>query len=210
MRYSELVEYLDNDMTPVIENTMMQIHQQCSEVLAVYKKTGKMLLRGTSRALEPVMKSAPRPKRKPRDTPNSIHLLIDGWLNEHGFTALRSNSTFTSTDDKITRAYGHQYLIFPSNGFAYTWFEKTDDLYGFINEFIESKGLQSFDFADTDYQLRKARQAVRDNINEIMEQAGARNDGLELALQSGHEVMIANCEWWGIDSDYVDLVKKAL
>lgn len=46
---------------------------------------------------------------------------FDNLLLNAGFTALRSNSIYTTGDQHVAEGYGEMYEILPKNGFTYTW-----------------------------------------------------------------------------------------
>lgn len=47
--------------------------------------------------------------------------IIDNIFVEAGCSALRSNSTFVTSNIMSSRNFGDAYIIFPINGFEYTW-----------------------------------------------------------------------------------------
>jgi hypothetical protein len=54
---------------------------------------------------------------------------IDARLKKQNFTALRSNSIFCTTNYGTASAYGDVvFVIFPINGFSYTWSPQIRDL----------------------------------------------------------------------------------
>jgi hypothetical protein len=62
--------------------------------------------------------------RKPKDSNKEAAQLFDDMLRKSGMTALRSNSIFATTDDRLAEQFGNKiYLIFPIYGkssFTYT------------------------------------------------------------------------------------------
>lgn len=103
------------------------IAKECSQVIPVYKKTKKVLLRGTNTDMRAFVGRS-RNNRQTKDSDIDVQAVFDAYLKSQGFKALRSNSIFTSTDFNQAGSYGDVYFIYPKNGFAFHWYEETDDL----------------------------------------------------------------------------------
>lgn len=98
------------------------IEDHCSDFLNILKKTNMFLYRGIKDCgNNQIFLGYSRNDRTPRDTDAYIQTLTDTYLKLQGFTALRSNSIFCTADESATDIYGRQYIIFPINGFKYTW-----------------------------------------------------------------------------------------
>jgi hypothetical protein len=80
-------------------------------------------------------------KRKTKDTSSAIQTGVDKVLASKGFTALRHNSIFTSSRVEIASDYGIPYIIFPKNGFSFTWSPKIQDFY---HDFIEEHDITTW------------------------------------------------------------------
>jgi hypothetical protein len=145
-----------------------------------------------------------------------VQEMIDGWMKENGFKALRSNSFFVTGDYEQAMKYGNVYVIFPKDGFYYTWFEGTKDLFNHLDdelqdntEFGSMEWASPSEDAGTDYQ--GMIQYFVDNIDRLMETAKPRSDGLETAITMPREIMIANTTYWALNfnvfgdliSDYI-------
>jgi len=104
------------------------IEINCSDILKFYKETGNMLYRGIKNN-KPYLINNPVKYRTPVDTPVNIQYIVDVKLEAAGFTALRSNSIFCFGNSYNPKFYGRVYMVFPFNGFSYTWSLKIKDLY---------------------------------------------------------------------------------
>jgi len=102
------------------------LNSECSEFLKVFKETQKFLYRGL-RNYESVFEGRSREDRSPKDSINEVSERLDQALKNAGFSALRSNSIFTTTDEHFAGTYGHTlYLIFPKNGFHFLYTNTKD------------------------------------------------------------------------------------
>ena len=98
----------------------------CSEILKIYTSSNKLLYRGMKCA-GPIFRGSSRQDRKPRDSYLFLNDLFDVGLKRLGMTALRSNSTFVISNENIALNFGDfVYIIFPLDGFEYTWTKHTD------------------------------------------------------------------------------------
>lgn len=106
--------------------------------------------------------------RPPRDSPFVDQKRVDKALKEAGFTALRSNSIFCSGSEAQARIYGRVYLVYPINGFSFTWAYKAPDFFGAIGD----------------------KRILQKSGSEIIKHFGFRKDDLRIAVLSGHEIYI--------------------
>ena len=97
------------------------VEQNCSEALAAMKNTETLLYRGIRQSPPAMFHGKSRDNRNPLDSETKTQLTIDFYLSNSGFTALRSNSIFCTSKSSVTKGYGTMYLIFPINGFEFTW-----------------------------------------------------------------------------------------
>jgi hypothetical protein len=110
------------------ENFYSLVEQNCSEALSAMKATKKFLYRGVKYAQHSAFHGKSRENRNTLDTSERSQRSIDFLLKHSGFTALRSNSIFCTSSSSFAGGYGLTYLIFPINGFAFTWAKRIRDL----------------------------------------------------------------------------------
>jgi hypothetical protein len=135
------VEYfksLKESMTPNQEDRIVRfIKTNCTDILQIYKDHD-FLYRGIH-SVEPILFGKEVKNRMPVDSNEKASELLDSALSKVGFTALRSNSIFCTSDKLIASNYsndhdktnhGKVYVIFPLNGFSYTWCRRALDLTG--------------------------------------------------------------------------------
>ena len=101
--------------------------KECSQILPLYKKTKKILLRGSQGGQNAYVGRSWQ-NRKTKDSDHKLQAWFDLYLKSQGFKALRSNSIFTTTDYDQAVEYGEVYYIYPKNGFAFHWYENETDL----------------------------------------------------------------------------------
>ena len=112
-----------------IENVKKFLIDNCSEILQIYNNTKyfNRLYRSTSYNHE-IFVAKPWKQRIPLSTPIEIQNKIDDILKECGFSALRSNSIFCSGNREAAAYGGYLYIIYPFDGFTYTYAEGIADL----------------------------------------------------------------------------------
>ncbi len=103
------------------------IKKHCSEFLAVYQNSGA-LYHGfkKTKPLSDTFITNSRENRTPKDSAVEYQKLIDEKLKQAGFNALRGNSIFCTHDPFTALKFGKVYLIFPLNGFDFTWSRSYD------------------------------------------------------------------------------------
>jgi hypothetical protein len=164
------------ELTPELSETYIAlIKRDCSEALAAMKATGRFLYRGVPGATLRAFKGASRENRRPLSTKAHFQVLIDEMLSHYGFKALRSNSIYCTSAYEEAQYYekgsGHLYMIFPINGFDYTWSRYSGDLYAMMGS--------------SDYQTLNNR-----DFESFQEKFQFTNKYLNDALTAGHEVMV--------------------
>lgn len=202
MRYSELFEATS------AESIVTAIKANCSDIVNMYKQTNVdprslngFLLRGVENK-PAIFKSESHQNRTPKDSIVELQNLVDDWLHYNGFKALRSNSIFCVGTWSHARTYGPTYIIFPVNGFDYTWFKGTYDLFVHfsavlskeIDKIAQKNNMNFKEIAQltAQYPKEKEIEIYKNNLDEIMLKADPVQDNLELCLASypTHEVMI--------------------
>ena len=143
------------------------IQKECSQAIAVYKQVNNVLFRG-SRNAPIAYKGRSWEQRKTRDSDPRGQELFDAALTKMGITAIRSNSIFTTGSQSQADTYGEIYMIFPKNGFQFSWSRFDPDividgpwelmnekviekLRSDIDKFLTKKDPNRKDFFDLDY-----------------------------------------------------------
>jgi len=113
-----------------LPNIVPLLTSKCSEILSFYKKTNGFLYRGI-KVQKPVIiqPEMNENSRMPVDVSIDSQRVIDLKLKESGFNALRGNSIFCKGSLHYAKSYGEPYIVFPCNGFHYTWSDKIYDLW---------------------------------------------------------------------------------
>lgn len=104
------------------------IETHCSEFLKVAAPLRKFLYRGQDDTALPIFVGYPRANRQPKDTDEDAQKALDKALTLMGFKALRGNGLFTTPSYSQAEGYGNAYMIFPKNGFSFTWSTKKGDI----------------------------------------------------------------------------------
>lgn len=115
----------------VDENAMKVIsfvEKHCSQSMDIFKQSKHVMFRGMGNEKRDVIIGSPWTNRRPKDSSVEDQNMLDSYLEAAGFTALRRNSTFVSSNLSQAENYGSVYVIFPKNGFSYTWSSIHDDL----------------------------------------------------------------------------------
>jgi len=192
---NDLIKKKIDEYQPIID----QIKTNCSDILSVYlHNNGNVLYRGMSSSNDIELKTV-RTKRNPMDTPKSIQDLYDKVLIEKGFKAVRGNSAFCSGDYGQTQSYGSNNIIFPFNGFNFTYFANHADLYFSTNYLLVKHGCDEIEMkADRKSVSRKSINWIKNNIDTIMDYVNPNNDSIKDAINSKHEVMISDCKYYAV------------
>lgn len=104
------------------------IAKECSNYLAAFKKTKRVLFRGMDEK-KMVFVGRSWNNRRPKDSNPAAQIKYDNVLKSMGIKALRSNSIFTTSDyNHASKFGGSVYLIFPKNTAVYSWSKTKIDI----------------------------------------------------------------------------------
>lgn len=178
------------------------IVKDCSDILGLYKANKKVFYRGTRKRHPEIFKGASITGRRPADTPKPVQRKVDQMLKALGFKALRSNSIFVTPMKINAEEYSVDggdgvYVIFPINGFKYTWSEHVGDMFGYFADEMGSK---------LEHWLLNAKVNPK-SLKQFQEYFGYTNKHLDQALDHHSEVMISG-QYYAVDVDVAyDLLK---
>lgn len=196
---------------PDLPTAVREIKQNCGQALAAMREANKLLYRGTKDFPGDFFVARTREDRVPKSSPATFQRNIDKALKSAGFGALRSNSIYVTSNESDANAYAISkhiggvigdndyrtlYMVFPKDGFSFTWSPKIDDLYvdewNLWNKFENGhhKRMQFFYHDDQD-----------DLIPEFLQAAEYTNQDFPAAIASRHEVMISGI-YYGINISF--------
>lgn len=124
-----------NDRPIKMDNLFKALAKNCKEIIKVYKELNrnnfsreKFLYRGIKRSTDDALYGKPFTARKPKDSNVELHDLVNDTINTLGFDANRENAMFVSGDRSQASGYGNLYIMFPVDGFTFTWSKNVKDL----------------------------------------------------------------------------------
>lgn len=182
-----------------VNKTVSFIEKNCTDILELYRNYGKYFYRGINISIgfHSISKNsniyfgkAPE-NRRPIDTPFWMQKQLDIQLNGAGFKALRSNSIFCIGNKTAAFGYGEAYMIFPVNGFDYSWCNSAVDLF---KEFIQANFKCPWEDSPSRTEKEEADKFKEDiyrmSPQEFIEYYGFKDNDLSHALVKEHEVLI--------------------
>lgn len=124
-----------NDRPVKMDNLFKALAKNCKEIIKVYKELNrnsfereKFLFRGI-KSSDDALYGKPFESRKPKDSNRDLHELVNGTINSLGLTANRENAMFVTGDRSQASGYGNSlYIMFPVDGFTFTWSRTVKDL----------------------------------------------------------------------------------
>lgn len=143
--------------------TFQKFLSDCSQSIEAMKSAKKFLYRGITNPEHGIFVGRSRDNRDTRDSSSMLSGKVDEILKAGGLTAIRSNSIFCTSVLSDANFYGTQYIIFPKNGFDFTWSPKVSDFTAFANSF------QAYD-AERIYKLGQSHQDKYEQFNDYFEE----------------------------------------
>jgi len=109
------------------------ILKNCQPYLKEIKKNNiiKFLYRGTDENVPDIRKKSPRKDRKPRDTYQGLHDMMNDYFRKFYGWKARSEGVFVIGHRKPIRTnnYGKPYIFIPIGKYEYLWNPNVEDLY---------------------------------------------------------------------------------
>lgn len=118
-----------------MDNVFKALAKNCKEIVKVYKELNRnsftkqrFMYRGIKSSAD-ALYGKPFDARKPKDSNVDLHELVNGTIDSLGFEANRGNAMFVTGDRSQASGYGSSlYVMFPVDGFTYTWSQVEKDL----------------------------------------------------------------------------------
>lgn len=117
-----------------MQNLFKRMESKCSQIIDVYlqyfkqHRGFKFFLRGSMRVPATLAYyGRSHDQRRPKDTTFDDHYLLYKTMEKAGIEAHRGNSVFMRTGS--VGSYGTSFIMFPVDGFKYTWSPTVVDLY---------------------------------------------------------------------------------
>jgi ribosomal protein L24/adenylate kinase family enzyme len=174
-------------------NFMQGVSKQCSKIVQLYmsengkfnSNDAKVFYRGI-KSHDDALVGKPFNRRRPKDSDSNLSKIFNNRMAEAGFEARRDNSTFVTGNKMQADGYGQLYVIFPFDGFNFSWSKNVSDmvlgpefyknliddekikpLIKYIENNKENLGKYGFDFYDLlgTYRLNNTLKAAKSAIS---------------------------------------------
>lgn len=141
-----------------------KIQAECKPFLKDIRNAAGTLFRDdTKNRNKPIWKKVTRMNRRPLDTRQEVHDILDDWfLKKFGWRG-RSNVLFCWPLKFTSQWVSSKWLVFPAGNYKYIWSDKVDDLWGSLGDmaYHESQDIVDYfikHFADsyTDKNIKKS------------------------------------------------------
>jgi hypothetical protein len=177
MRLNEIGETKPKNLGLVV----MHLEKYASQAIGAYKQTDDFLYRGHSKDGDIIIVN-PLKNRKPTSTPMRVQNLVDDKLRAARFKALRSNSLFCTSSLAAAENFSEtEYLVFPLNGFKFTWSQRIKDFTLYFEVIRDEQYNQSENFIMNHENMP---------AEEFIKRYGFRQDGFVSALKSKNEIYV--------------------
>jgi hypothetical protein len=187
MRIDEIEPGQKQEIDGQVEQYMELVATNCSDALNAMKQTRHFLYRGYMDAQSIAFKGASRNNRRPLSFDQDVAEKLDELFDYEGIAAKRSNSIFVSSDmDDATfytnytpgtmggpKRHDNVYMIFPINGFNFSWARKTSDLFGDWSPYRDTPLLMG------------------NHFDELTQKYGFTDQDFISAVRSGKEILIS-------------------
>jgi len=175
-----------------IAQAISLIKSSCGIALKAFLVTGDFLSRGIDSGPDitsitsQIFTARPRTDRQPSGLTKMKHKNLDVILSKLGFTALRRNSISCTSNPSAAEEFGDIFVIFPFDGFSFTWSKTIDDIGSMQYYKEDNNGDALFDALD-DFEPGEISDEF---VRKFNAKYKFTNQNFVAALKSGHEIAI--------------------
>lgn len=148
---------------------------------------------------EPFMKKDVRKNRRPLDTPEFVHDIMDQWFYDNYGIRFRSNSMFvwgrpTKVDAKH---YGNTYMVFPIGQFNFIWSQRIQDIgVDIVDHYIEAQHELESEGRTTD------QWTLKRILEDFLDKADFSNQNFDQAVKKGNEILINTDKYYALSLEH--------
>lgn len=186
-----------------LQNILASIARGCKQFVSAMQQTNCLLYRGMDYlSPDPWAAAFSKPDRLPFGQSLVEQEALDDIFKMGGFSSLRRNSISCTPNIMHASGFGVPYMIFPQDGFSFTWSKMCSDIGG---DRILSKDINNL--IATILNLPEANKDVAPYYAEFLKTWRFSNTDLPAALESGNEISI-NGHYLALSTYYSDDVAQ--
>jgi hypothetical protein len=149
------------DIPKGVFNLLETIKTECSQIVDAYKITNRFLYRGVKSNSE-AFKGKPFNERRAKDSDKKLSAALNQAFADAGIEARRDNSIFTSSSIGQASGYGNTYVIFPVNGFSFSYSKK-------IKDFVfDISGFRDYFLSDLKNEIDQLHKEIASHGSEVV------------------------------------------
>jgi len=183
-------QYTGRQRIAMLEKLLPSVPQQCSNIIQVYRDAGWGFYRGLRSTASILLKNIRTDRKTMEMAPDRAELLVAAY-NAVDVAAHRQNSIFTTPSLEMAQAWGDLYIVFPFNGYKFSYFENIKDDYAFYPlQHVAGEALRR----GREYGTSREEQValVVDTLNE----RGLTQSNLSYALGHNCEVLFTGTQYY--------------
>lgn len=207
-----------NEARGISPNELPQAISKCQPFIKDISKYSQLNFLWSGRKGKPhVFYGRVRTNRKPKDTPKEIHDVLDQAFEDNFGVKARSQSIFCSIQPQKAKEYGTPYIILPIGKYKTIWSSQVDDLYIYLEQYIQNELDIGGAFQGWDDSEPEDREEVLNFLEENLPDAIRRwytdefyMKGIGSRLRWKQEVMLVCQEYLAISEDYREEAKRII
>lgn len=169
-----------------LQSILASIARGCKQFVGAMQQTNCLLYRGMDYLFpNPWAAEFSKPDRYPSGQSSGQQKTLDDIFKMGGFSSLRRNSISCTPNIMHASGFGVPYMIFPQDGFSFTWSKMCSDIGG---DTILGKDINNL--IATILNLPEANKDVAPYYAEFLKTWRFSNTDLPAALESGNEISI--------------------
>jgi len=205
-------KFINENGEETLEMRKDDIIGDCQPFLKMLKKTGyNFLYSGRTRPGD-VYKRKVRKNRRPSDTPQEIHEVVDNMFKREFGVRARGNSMFASVEWESVEYYGEPYYLFPVGKYKLIWSNKVPDLFAYIKKTLMDEFNTGVSLGDFFRDIRKDEEYFEEVMSfvemhfeeKVLPTYKETKDTSD--IKTPNEVMVMASEVWLVNS--VEISKK--
>jgi hypothetical protein len=190
----------------ILKKNFKQLPKQCSEVIQACREGSSLIYRGMKTDNSVLLRSIRNDRRPVEMDPGAAEMLVKAYTAA-GIEANRQNSIFATAEIDTAGAWGNVFIVFPLNGYKFSYFTEFKGQYAFYS--VQRAAKQALALRNAKHEIDEQQQIAQ--VVRYLNQVGLTNENLTYALQQNCELLFTGTQYYAFNAlEWQDALRRWL